>query len=100
MPALEVADIFHRYGEAYRKAHAGHLGRVERRIMGAIEACRTARLGGPGERCTECALVRIAYNSCLMGKSGNGELATTCPRSSSSRRQLGSPLRGTLQQRD
>ena len=64
MPALEVADIFRHHGEVYRKAHAGHLGRVERRIMGAIEACRTARLGGHVERCTECDLVRIAYNSC------------------------------------
>jgi Putative transposase/Transposase zinc-binding domain len=64
MPALEVADIFRRHGEAYRQAHAGHLGRVERRVMAAIEACRTARLGGHVERCTECGLVRIAYNSC------------------------------------
>ena len=64
MPALEVADIFRRHGEAYRQAHAGHLGRTERRIMGAIEACRTARLGGHVERCTDCGLVRIAYNSC------------------------------------
>ncbi len=64
MPALEVADIFRRHGEAYRQAHACHLGRVERRIMAAIEACRTARLGGHVERCTECGLVRIAYNSC------------------------------------
>jgi hypothetical protein len=62
--ALEVADIFRRYGEAYRQAHAGHLGRTERRVMTAIEACRTARLGGHVERCTECGLVRIAYNSC------------------------------------
>ena len=64
MPALEVADIFRRHGEAYRQAHAGHLGRVERRIMAAIEACRTAWLGGHVERCIECGLVRIAYNSC------------------------------------
>ena len=64
MPVLEVADIFRRHGEAYRQAHAGRLGRTERRIMGAIEACRTARLGGHVERCTECGLVRIAYNSC------------------------------------
>jgi len=64
MPALEVADIFRRHGEAYRQAHAGHLGRVERRIMAAIEACRTARLGGHVERCMECGLIRIAYNSC------------------------------------
>jgi Putative transposase/Transposase zinc-binding domain len=64
MAALEVADIFRRHGEPYRQTHAGHLGRTERRIMGAIEACRTAALGGHIERCTECGLVRIAYNSC------------------------------------
>jgi Putative transposase/Transposase zinc-binding domain len=64
MTALEVADIFRRHGEAYRQARVGHLGRTERRIMGAIEACRTARLGGHIERCADCGLVRIAYNSC------------------------------------
>src|SRR5580700_6350176 len=64
MPALEVADIFRRHGEAYRHTHAGHLGRTERRIMVAIEACRTSALGGHVERCTECGLVRISYNSC------------------------------------
>jgi hypothetical protein len=64
MSGLEMADIFRRHGEAYRQAHAGHLGRTERRIMAAIEACRTARLGSHVERCTECGLVRIAYNSC------------------------------------
>jgi hypothetical protein len=64
MSALEVADIFRRHGEAYRQMHAGHLGRTERRVMGAIEACRTAVLGGHVERCAECGLIRIAYNSC------------------------------------
>src|SRR5215831_2048977 len=64
MPALEVADIFRRHGEAYRQTHAGHLSRTERRVMGAIEACRTAALGGHIERCADCGLVRIAYNSC------------------------------------
>jgi Putative transposase/Transposase zinc-binding domain len=63
-PAVEVADIFRRHGEAYRRDHAGHLGRVERRVMAAIEACRTARLGGHIERCADCGLIRIAYNSC------------------------------------
>ena len=75
MSALEVADIFRRHGAAYRQAHAGHLSRAERRVMGAIEACRTAALGGHVERCEDCGHIRIAYNSCLMGKSGNGELA-------------------------
>ena len=61
---LEVADIFRRHGEAYRRARAGHLGRVERRVMSAIALCRTAALGGHTERCAECGLTRIAYNSC------------------------------------
>jgi hypothetical protein len=32
--------------------------------MGAIEACRTAVLGGHVEHCADCGLIRIAYNSC------------------------------------
>jgi Putative transposase/Transposase zinc-binding domain len=61
---LEVADIFRRHGEAYRGAHDGHLGRVERRVMSAIELCRTAALGGHVERCADCGETRVAYNSC------------------------------------
>jgi len=62
--SLEVADIFRRHGDAYRRAHDGRLGRVERRVMSAIELCRTAELGGHREVCTSCGLVRCAYNSC------------------------------------
>ena len=76
-PALEVADVFRRHGDAFRHAHAAHLGRIERRVMAAITACRTAALGGHVEQCGDCGLVRHAYNSCLMGKSSNGELAAT-----------------------
>jgi hypothetical protein len=71
---LEVADIFRRHGHAYAQAHDGHLGRIERRVMSAIELCRTAALGGHVETCEDCAHVRVAYNSCLMGISSNGEL--------------------------
>ena len=74
---LEVADIFRRHEAAYRAEHAGHLSLGQRCVMGAIEACRTATLGGHAERCEDCGEVRIAYNSCLMGKSRNGELAAT-----------------------
>jgi hypothetical protein len=63
-PVLEVADVFRRHGEAFRQARAGHLGRVERRVMGAITACRTAALGGHVEQCDDCGNMRIAYNSC------------------------------------
>jgi hypothetical protein len=61
---LEVADVFRRHGTAYVQDHDGHLGRAERRVMSAIELCRTAALGGHVETCDDCAHARIAYNSC------------------------------------
>lgn len=61
-PPLEVADIFRRYGDPYRAAPA--LSTAQRRVMTAIETCRTAQLGGHVERCDACAPQRIAYNSC------------------------------------
>ena len=38
--------------------------RIERRVMSAIELCRTAALGGHTEVCSDCGLIRCAYNSC------------------------------------
>ena len=61
---LEVADVFRRHGDAYRHAQEGHLGIVERRVMRAVELCRTSALGGHIEQCADCGLVRQAYNSC------------------------------------
>jgi hypothetical protein len=61
---LEVANIFRRHGEAYRQVHDGHLGRVERRMMSAIELCRKAELGGQIEGCRSCGAISVAYNSC------------------------------------
>src|SRR5271154_4535065 len=63
-PAIEVADIPRRHGEAYLRDHAGHVGRTERRVVSAITACRTAALGGHVEACDDCGATRIAYNSC------------------------------------
>jgi hypothetical protein len=63
-PTLEVADIFRRHGEAFRRGHGAHLGRIERRVMAAIEVCRTPALGGHVEQCGDCGLIRCAYNSC------------------------------------
>jgi hypothetical protein len=63
-PTLEVADIFHRYGDAYRLEAGRSLSTAQRRVMAAIETCRTAALGGHVERCDACARQRIAYNSC------------------------------------
>jgi hypothetical protein len=63
-PVIEIADILRWHGDAYLHDHAGHLGRVERRVISAITACRTAALGGHVEACDDCGATRIAYNSC------------------------------------
>ncbi|MGO9399947.1 MAG: IS91 family transposase [Xanthobacteraceae bacterium] len=63
-PNLEVAEIFRRHGEGWRTANAGHVNLAQRRVITAIEICRTAALGGHVEHCPDCAHTRIAYNSC------------------------------------
>ena len=62
--ALEVADIFRAQGQAWRQAHAGHISLGQLKVMSAIEACRSAALGGHVLRCSSCAHQQIAYNSC------------------------------------
>jgi hypothetical protein len=78
-PALEVADIFRDHGAAWRSANRGHVSLGQLKVMSAIEGCRTAALGGHVTRCENeaCGHTVIAYNSCLMGKSSNGELAAS-----------------------
>jgi Putative transposase/Transposase zinc-binding domain len=60
----EVADVFRRCGAVYRDVHAGHLSLDQRKVMGAIEACRSPALGGHVEQCGDCGHTRVAYNSC------------------------------------
>jgi len=63
-PTLEVADIFRDHGPAWRAANAGHVSLGQLKVMGAIERCRTAALGGHVARCQDCSHTRISYNSC------------------------------------
>jgi hypothetical protein len=63
-PKLEVADIFRRYGGAYREKHNASMSTAQRRVMSAIELCRTAALGGQIEQCDACGQQRICYRSC------------------------------------
>jgi hypothetical protein len=63
-PAPEVADIFRDHGAAWREANCGHVSLGQLQVMSAIEACRTAALGGHVARCEDCAHTTIAYNSC------------------------------------
>ena len=63
-PKWEVADIFRRYGEDYREKHGASMSTAERRVMSAIELCRTAALGGQIEQCDQCGHRCICYQSC------------------------------------
>jgi len=64
LPVLEVADIFHDHGAAWRDARSGHLSLGQLKVMSAIERCRSAALGGHMLCCESCAQIQIAYNSC------------------------------------
>jgi hypothetical protein len=63
-PKLEMADVLRLYGDTYRQQHAGLLPTAQRRVMTAIEVCRTAALGGHVEQCDSCGHKRVFYNSC------------------------------------
>ena len=63
-PRWEVGDVLRRYGDAFRQEHAASLSTGQRRVMSALELCRTAALGGHLEECDKCQYQRNAYNSC------------------------------------
>ncbi len=59
---VELADIFSRYGDVYRRSRA--VSYEQLKAMHHIEICRTAKLGGHLEQCNQCGFEQIAYNSC------------------------------------
>ena len=59
---LEVADIFHLYGDTYRQSNSLPYEKIK--VMHHIEVCRTSELGGHVEQCDQCGFEQIAYNSC------------------------------------
>lgn len=61
-PALEMADIFRRHGASFRLTHP--LSPEQRRVMRAVEQCRTSALGGHVDQCDACGFRRVSYNSC------------------------------------
>jgi hypothetical protein len=63
-PALEVADVFHTHGDAWRQTQHGQLSLGQLKVMSAIERCRSAALGGHVLHCDGCGRDQIAYNSC------------------------------------
>mgnify|MGYP001817767067 FL=1 len=59
---LELAHIFRKYGENYRRNH--FLSTEQSKTMHHIEICRTAVLGGHSEACDHCGFKQNSYNSC------------------------------------
>ena len=60
--ALELADVFRKYGEDFRRKN--YLSSEQSKSMRHIETCRTAELGGHIEVCNNCGFQKNAYNSC------------------------------------
>ncbi|MGE5304010.1 MAG: IS91 family transposase [Alphaproteobacteria bacterium] len=58
----ELADIFHQYGQSYRETHC--LPAAQRKVMRAVEVCRTSALGGHLKQCDTCGFEHPSYNSC------------------------------------
>lgn len=63
-PPLEVADVFRVHGAEYLRSAKGAVSPAKRRVLAALEACRTAKLGGHVQECEDCGHQRVSYNSC------------------------------------
>jgi hypothetical protein len=63
-PKYEVADILRLHGKAYKAKQGKHLHLTHMKVMSAIAACRSAKLGGHQLHCAKCETDIIAYNSC------------------------------------
>lgn len=61
-PRFDIADIVRQHRAALEAEH--RLSVTERRVLTAIERCRTAALGGHVEVCRSCGYEQPAYNSC------------------------------------
>lgn len=61
-PRFDIADIVRQHRAELEAEH--WLSASERRVLTAIERCRTAALGGHLEVCRSCGHEQPAYNSC------------------------------------
>jgi hypothetical protein len=59
-----LAQIFRRYGPAYRARFGERMPASHRAAMLAIEQCRTEALGGQVSTCPVCATTCYSYHSC------------------------------------
>ena len=63
-PPLEVADIIRAVGRSFIENNRSWLTGLHRKVLSAIERCRTAALGGHKDQCSRCGYQTISYNSC------------------------------------
>ncbi|MGD2111356.1 MAG: transposase zinc-binding domain-containing protein, partial [Phycisphaerae bacterium] len=61
---LELADVIRTHLADYLARYDAITGVEQKRVLGALTACRTAALGGHKNRCDHCGHEEIAYNSC------------------------------------
>ena len=61
---VEMAEIFRCYGSQYRAKYGDRMLPSHKRVMHAIEQCRTAALGGHVYHCPECEEKEYQYHSC------------------------------------
>jgi hypothetical protein len=59
-----LAEIFSRYGPAYRTKYAQSMLPSHRRAMADIERCRTRTMGGHVYHCDNCEKYVYSYHSC------------------------------------
>jgi len=62
-PRPLIGEIFRRHGEAFRELHV--LTPNQRKVLRAIQLCRTEALGGHLHVCHDCGYTVPMYNSCL-----------------------------------
>ena len=61
---IELADVFRRYGPAYRQKYGSRILPSHRQAMRDIEQCRTETLGGQVYYCEQCKEFQYSYHSC------------------------------------
>jgi hypothetical protein len=59
-----VADIIRAVGRGFIEKNRSWLTGLHRKVLSAIERCRTAALGGHKDQCSRCGYQAISYNSC------------------------------------
>jgi len=63
-PPLEVADLIRAAGPHFLERSHHWLTSRHRKVLTAIERCRTSALGGHVDECSRCGHRAISYNSC------------------------------------